>query len=67
VIRLFRNQRSLIGSVRATAEEIRRVVGLVADRALTPAVHAAFPLTEAADAHWALEERRQYGKLILVP
>jgi NADPH:quinone reductase-like Zn-dependent oxidoreductase len=67
VILLFRNQWSLIGSVRATADEIRHVVGLVADGKLSAVVHGVFPLAEAADAHRVLEERRQYGKLILAP
>jgi NADPH:quinone reductase-like Zn-dependent oxidoreductase len=67
VILLFRNQWSLIGSVRATADEIRHVVGLVAEGALSPVLHEVFPLEDAADAHRVLEERRQYGKLILVP
>jgi NADPH:quinone reductase-like Zn-dependent oxidoreductase len=67
VILLFRNQWSLIGSVRATADEIRHVVGLVADGKLSAVVHGVFPLAEAAEAHRVLEERRQYGKLILTP
>jgi NADPH:quinone reductase-like Zn-dependent oxidoreductase len=67
VILLFRNQWSLIGSVRATADEIRQVVNLVAEGKMRPVVHAVFPLEQAADAHRVLEERRQYGKLILVP
>ena len=32
-----------------------------------PVVHGVFPLAEAAEAHSTLEERRQYGKLILAP
>jgi len=67
VILLFRNQWSLIGSVRATADELRHVVGLVAEGTLSPVVHSVFPLAEAADAHRVLEERSQYGKLILAP
>ncbi len=67
VILLFRNQWSLIGSVRATADEIKHVVGLVADGKLRPVVHEVLPLAQAADAHRVLEERRQYGKLILTP
>jgi NADPH:quinone reductase-like Zn-dependent oxidoreductase len=43
------------------------VVGLVADGTLEPVVHEIFPLADAADAHRVLEERRQYGKLILAP
>src|SRR5207247_2320789 len=62
VILLFRNQWSLIGSVRATADEIRHVVSLVADGRLKPVVHGVFPLAEATEAHRVLEERRQYGK-----
>jgi NADPH:quinone reductase-like Zn-dependent oxidoreductase len=67
VIRLFRSQWSLIGSVRATADELRHVVGLVADGAMRPVIHQVFPLAEAAAAHRVLEERAQYGKLILAP
>ena len=67
VILLFRNQWSLIGSVRATADEIEHVVGLVAEGKLQPVVHEVYPLEEAAEAHHVLEERRQYGKLILTP
>jgi NADPH2:quinone reductase len=67
VILLFRNQWSLIGSVRATADEIRHVVGLVAEGKLRPVIHAVFPLDQAVEAHRVLEGRRQYGKLILAP
>jgi len=67
VILLFRNQWSLIGSVRATADEIEHVVGLVAEGKLQPVVHEVYPLEEAAEAHQVPEERRQYGKLILTP
>lgn len=67
VILLFRHQWSLIGSVRATAAEIRHVVDLVAEGKLRPVVHDVFALADAADAHRVLEDRRQYGKLILSP
>jgi NADPH:quinone reductase-like Zn-dependent oxidoreductase len=67
VIPLFRNQWSLIGSVRATADETRHVVGLVAEGKLRAVVHAVLPLEQATEAHRVMEERRQFGKLILVP
>lgn len=67
VILLFRNQWSLIGSVRATASEIRHVIDLVAQGRLRAVIHEVFPLERAADAHRLMEERRQFGKLILAP
>ncbi|MFJ3662686.1 zinc-binding alcohol dehydrogenase family protein [Streptomyces sp. NPDC090119] len=38
-----------------------------ADGALRAPVHAEFPLAEAARAHRAIEERRNLGKVVLVP
>jgi len=67
IITLFRNQWSVIGSVRATADEIRHVVDLVAEGRLKVVIHDVFPLPEAATAHRIMEDRKQYGKLVLVP
>ena len=67
VILLFRHQWSLIGSVRATAEEIRHCVDLVAEGKLAPAIHATLPLAHAAEAHRMLEAREQFGKVLLLP
>jgi NADPH2:quinone reductase len=53
--------------VRETADEIRHVVDLVAKRKLRLVIHDVVPLDRAADAHRVVEERRQYGKLILTP
>ena len=67
VILLFRHQWSLIGSVRATADEIRHCIDLVAAGRLSPVIHATLPLDSAAEAHRILEDRRQFGKVVLVP
>lgn len=67
VILLFRHQWSLIGSVRATAEEIRHCVDLVAEGKLAPVIHATLPLAQAAEAHRMLEAREQFGKVLLLP
>lgn len=67
VILLFRNQWSLIGSVRATEQEIRHVVELVAQGRLRTVVHQTLPLEDAAEAHRILEDREQFGKVILAP
>lgn len=66
-ILLFRNQWSLIGSVRATEQEIRHVVDLVGQGRLRTVIHRALPLEEAAEAHRVLEDREQFGKVVLVP
>jgi NADPH:quinone reductase-like Zn-dependent oxidoreductase len=67
VILLFRSQWSLVGSVRATADEIRRCVELAAEGKLTPVIHAALPLEQAPEAHRILEAREQFGKVLLLP
>jgi NADPH:quinone reductase-like Zn-dependent oxidoreductase len=66
-ILLFRHQWSLIGSVRATEDEIRHVVELVAQGKLQPVIHEVLPLERAADAHRVLERREQFGKVVLTP
>jgi NADPH:quinone reductase len=59
--RLMRLQPEL---VRAAAEEI---LELWRAGRVRPVVGATFPLEEAADAHRLIEERRQLGKVVLVP
>jgi len=67
VILLFRNQWSLVGSVRATADEIRTCIDLAAEGKLAPVIHASLPLASAREAHRILEAREQFGKVLLVP
>ena len=57
----------MVGSVRPTADEIRHVVHLVAEGKLDPVIHDVLPLEAASEAHRLMEERRQFGKVILVP
>ena len=67
VILLFRNQWSLIGSVRATAEELRHVVDMAGRGEIRPVLDSVHPLEDAAGAHRLMEARRQYGKIVLAP
>lgn len=48
-------------------EAIGEVVRLWEEGAVKPLVGSTFPLTEAADAHRLIEERRSVGKVVLVP
>ena len=67
IITLFRNQWSVIGSVRATANEIKHVINLTADGKLKPVIYKTYPLSEAREAHIDMAARKQYGKLVLLP
>jgi NADPH:quinone reductase-like Zn-dependent oxidoreductase len=66
IIPLFRNQWSVIGSVRATADEIKQVIGMVADGMFQPVIYKTYPLADARQAHQDMAARRHYGKLVLV-
>jgi NADPH:quinone reductase-like Zn-dependent oxidoreductase len=47
--------------------DLLAVLGHVAAGRLKPVVHAVLPLAQAVDAHRLLEERRAFGKVVLVP
>jgi NADPH:quinone reductase-like Zn-dependent oxidoreductase len=67
LIELFRREWSVIGCARATEEEIRHVIELVGQGQLEPVVSEVLPLEHAPDAHRLMEERRQFGKIVLRP
>jgi NADPH:quinone reductase-like Zn-dependent oxidoreductase len=48
-------------------DEIRQIVGLVADGTFAPVVDKVFPFEEAAAAHHYLQDRRNFGKVLLKP
>jgi NADPH:quinone reductase-like Zn-dependent oxidoreductase len=47
--------------------EIGQIVGLVADGTFAPVVDRVFPFDEAAAAHRYLQDRRNFGKVLLKP
>jgi NADPH2:quinone reductase len=59
--RLIRHRPDLVNA--ATDE----IMALWAEGAVRPVVGATFPLSEAADAHRLIEERRHMGKVVLLP
>ena len=67
IIPLFRNEWSVIGSRTGTVRETKLVMELIASGKLTPRIHAALPLSEAAEAQRMLEDREQFGKVLLQP
>ena len=67
LIVLFRNQWSVIGCQRQTESELRQIFEMVGHRELRPTIYKVLPLAEAAEAHRILEDREQFGKVILTP
>jgi NADPH2:quinone reductase len=67
IIPFFRNEWQVIGSRTGTTQEVRLVMGLIADGRLHPRIHAVLPLAEAAEAHRILESREHFGKVVLTP
>jgi NADPH:quinone reductase-like Zn-dependent oxidoreductase len=50
-----------------TLGELHRVLKFVFAGKLKPVIDATFPLAEAAAAHRRLEQKEQFGKVILIP
>ncbi len=64
---LFVKQLHLIGSYMGGRKELLEVVRGIRSGDLVPVVDRVFPLAEARDAHLYLDDRRQFGKVVLVP
>jgi len=64
---IFFRQVEVLGSTMGSKADLLAVLGHVAAGRLSPVVHAAMPMSFAADAHRMLEERRAFGKIVLAP
>ena len=64
---LFSRQLKLIGSTMGTKSELKTILNHVDNGQLKPIVDRKFPLKEAANAHRYLEERKNFGKILLIP
>ena len=62
---LFARQLSLLGSYMGSRAELFTVLKLVGEKRLRPVIDRVFPLAEAAQAHRRLEQREQFGKVVL--
>lgn len=63
---IFWNQLKIIGSTMASTKELHEVLKLLWAGKLKPVIHKVMPLQEAAEAQRLLEERRVFGKVVLV-
>lgn len=63
---LFAKQLSFLGSYMGTMGELHQVLQHVFSGKLKPVVDQTYPLSEARAAHERLENRQQFGKIVLV-
>jgi len=63
--RIFWNQLTVYGSTMGTHAEFAGMLKLFSDGKVKPVVDAVFPLSSAGEALRRLEEKRQFGKIVL--
>ena len=56
---------SILGSKLGTQGEFEKIVELFNQRKFSPVISKIFPLSEAKQAHQYLEQKEQFGKVIL--
>jgi len=64
---LFTRHQALLGSFMGTLGELHRVLKFVFNGKLKPVVDRVFPLSEIAAAHQYLENKEQFGKVVVTP
>lgn len=64
---IFHKQLTILGSNHGTKRELHTLVKLLEAGKLRPIVDRVLPLREARQGHRLLEERRVFGKILLVP
>ena len=64
---LFAKQWSLLGSFMGTMGELHQVLKFVFRKQIRPVIDRVYPLTEIRAAHERLENKEQFGKIIVTP
>ena len=64
---LFIKQLTIIGSYLGSRHELGQLLKMVAQGKIKPAIDSVYPLEGAKEAHQMMEERRQFGKLLIKP
>jgi len=62
---LFSRQQSLLGSFMGTMGELHTVLPFIFRKQLRPVIDRVFPMSEVAAAHRLLEDKEQFGKVVL--
>jgi NADPH:quinone reductase-like Zn-dependent oxidoreductase len=64
---LFSKQWSLLGSFMGTMGELHQVLKFVFRKQVRPVIDRVYPLAEIREAHVRLENKEQFGKIVVVP
>ena len=64
---LFAKQWSLLGSFMGTMGELHQVLKFVFRKQLRPVIDRVYPMSEIRAAHEWLENKEQFGKVIVTP
>jgi NADPH:quinone reductase-like Zn-dependent oxidoreductase len=64
---LFSKQYSVLGSFMGSMGELRQVLKFVFDGRLKPVIDRVLPLSAIREAHERIENREQFGKVVVVP
>jgi NADPH:quinone reductase-like Zn-dependent oxidoreductase len=64
---LFAKHQSILGSFMGELGELHRVLKFVFDGKLKPVIDRVYPMTEIAEAHRHLENKEQFGKVVVTP
>ena len=64
---LFAKEQSLIGSYGGTRSDLAALLKLVASQQFHPVIAGTFSLEQVAEAQQQMEQREQFGKLIILP
>jgi NADPH:quinone reductase-like Zn-dependent oxidoreductase len=64
---VFSRELSILGNRMGTRAELNEIIGLVGMKKLKPVIAKTFPLAEARQALEFMEERKQFGKIVLIP
>jgi len=64
---LFARQLSISGCYMGSKSELLKILELIESGRLKPVVDSVFPLVDAVAAQTKMLERKQFGKIVLVP
>jgi NADPH:quinone reductase-like Zn-dependent oxidoreductase len=64
---VFSRELSILGNRMGTRAEFNEIMGLVAGKKLLPQIFKTFPLAEARAALEYMDQRKHFGKIVLIP